>query len=152
QPRRRPTPVAVVSPQAEPSRPLGPRGGGGPMRRLAALVVIAPFMLGLIASPGAWAQTTKTETKSSSKSDAKASEKTEKKAKVDLNSASADDLKTPGLTADQAKKTIDGRPWKRKDELVKKNILTKAEYEKVKNGIVAHQPKDASKDTAKGAK
>src|SRR5215813_4919154 len=118
------------------------------MGRLAALVVIAPFMLGVIASPGAWAQTTKTETKSSTKTDAAktAPEKSEKKAKVDLNSASADDLKAAGLTADQAKKTIDGRPWKRKDELVKKNVLTKAEYEKVKEGIVAHQPKDASKD------
>ena len=121
------------------------------MRRLAALVVAAPFALGLVASPGVWAQTTKTETpKSSTKSDtAKAPDKTEKKAKVDLNSASADDLKAAGLTADQAKKTIDGRPWKRKDELVKKNILTKAEYEKVKDGIVAHQPKDTSKGAKK---
>ena len=39
----------------------------------------------------------------------------------------------------------DGRPYKRKDELVQKNIVSKETYAKVKNGIIAHQVKTETK-------
>ena len=63
---------------------------------------------------------------------------------IDLNSASKEELMTlPGVTDEVAEKIIAGRPYKSKAELTKKSILTKAEYGKVRNRIVAHQEKSA---------
>jgi competence protein ComEA len=59
---------------------------------------------------------------------------------VDINSASKEDLmKLPGITDELAQKIIDGRPYKTKTELAKKNILTKAEYGKVRAHVIAKQ-------------
>jgi competence protein ComEA len=65
--------------------------------------------------------------------------------KLDLNSASAADLKGAGFSDAEAKKIIDGRPYKRKDEVVKKNIVAKEKYEQVKEGIIARQVKSEAK-------
>jgi DNA uptake protein ComE-like DNA-binding protein len=59
---------------------------------------------------------------------------------VDINSASKDQLmKLPGITEETAQKIVDGRPYKTKADLTKKQILTKAEYGKVRSRIVARQ-------------
>ena len=68
-------------------------------------------------------------------------------AKVDINTASAADLTAAGFSDDEAKKIVDGRPWKSKDELVKKNAVSEQSYKKAKNGIVAHQMKAEVKKT-----
>ena len=61
-------------------------------------------------------------------------------AKVDLNSASREDLvKLPMIGEAKADQIIAGRPWKTKRELVKKGILTEKEYLKVSSRIIAHQ-------------
>ena len=61
---------------------------------------------------------------------------------IDLNSASKEDLMTlPGVTEDVADKIIAGRPYKSKAELSKKQILTKAEYSKVRGHVIAKQEK-----------
>ena len=63
---------------------------------------------------------------------------------VDINSASKEDLmKLPGITDETAEKIVAGRPYKSKADLTKKSILTKAEYGKVRNRIVARQEKSA---------
>jgi len=68
-------------------------------------------------------------------------------AKVDINTASAADLTAAGFTEGEAKKIVDGRPWKSKDELVKKKAVSEQSYKKVKSGIVAHQMKAEAKKT-----
>jgi competence protein ComEA len=123
------------------------------MARTWKLFVGALLALLLAASPS-WAQTSGTAKgkKSESGTAAKAPEKSEKTAKseessaakLDLNSASKEDLmKLPGIGEKTADKIIAGRPYKAKNELVNKKIVGKAEYAKIKDQIIAHQ------DTAK---
>lgn len=59
---------------------------------------------------------------------------------IDLNSATADQLKTlKGVGDVTAEKIITGRPYAKKDELVQKKIMPRATYEQIKYKIIARQ-------------
>ena len=98
------------------------------MSRLLAILVIL-----LVLAGGAVAQT-----KDPTKAPAKA--ESAKQQLVDINSASADELKAiPGVGDAYSKKIVDNRPYKRKDELVKKKVVPQATYDKIKDHIIAKQ-------------
>lgn len=59
---------------------------------------------------------------------------------VDINSATAEQLAAlPGIGDALAAKIIAGRPYKAKNELTKKGVLTAATYKKVSSKIIAKQ-------------
>lgn len=59
---------------------------------------------------------------------------------IDLNAASKDELDAlPGIGPVRAEAIIKGRPYRGKDELVRKKVIPESVYEGIKERVVARQ-------------
>jgi DNA uptake protein ComE-like DNA-binding protein len=67
--------------------------------------------------------------------------------RVDINHASLDDLlKIPGLSRVWAARIVRFRPYRTKEDLVDKGVVSSAVYDKIKDFVIARRDKAASKE------
>ena len=109
-------------------------------RNLSTRILIVLFALALMSS-SSLAQSTDQSSNSATIAKSDQAAKSGKAELLDINSASKDLQALPGIGDVYAQKIIDGRPYKTKTELMRKNIIPKATYEKIRGQIIAKQPK-----------
>ena len=108
------------------------------INRLIALLAALLLAGSVAAAPDAYAQAKKDAPAAPAKTDAMKSDT--KKALLDINTASADELKAlPGIGEAYSKKIIENRPYQQKDQLVSKKVIPEKTYQGIKDQIIAKQ-------------
>lgn len=111
-------------------------------RKLTAQIAVLIFLLSLVSGTSA-AQAAQPASKPAATAGQMAKPAAEK---LDINSATKEQLQAlPGIGEAYSQKIIDGRPYRTKRDLVTKKIIPASTYEKIKDMIIAHQPKTKSK-------
>lgn len=113
---------------------------------LIAVVITASFAVA--AEPAKSAPKAPAKVEAAKPADAKAAPA--KQEPVDINSATDAELKAiPGIGDAYIAKIVANRPYANKSQLVSRKVLPEAVYEKVKDRIIAKQPKKAEKEAPK---
>ncbi len=106
----------------------------------AVLVFLMAASIGFAAPQSASTQSSTTTTKTTTTRSR--SSKESSGAKLDINAASQQELEAlPGIGPATSAKIVQGRPYRAKSDLLKRKIVSRSEYEKIKDEIVAHQKK-----------
>jgi competence protein ComEA len=71
------------------------------------------------------------------------------KKQIDINSASEEEMVAIGIEKATARKIIEARPYRAKTELVSRQFLTRTQYDKLKDLLVAKQPTGKSEEKLK---
>ena len=71
------------------------------------------------------------------------------KKQIDINSASEEEMVAIGIEKATVKKIIEARPYRNKAELVSKQLLTRAQYDKLKDFLIAKRSSNAREPTLK---
>jgi competence protein ComEA len=103
---------------------------------LVSVCLVAGSAFGQTKDTGKETQSTTSSQKSTEK---KTTAKTEKNAYlIEINSAPKVELMTlPGIGDGDAQKIIDGRPYRAKTQLVQKDVISQATYDKIVDSIIA---------------
>jgi competence protein ComEA len=110
------------------------------MRKLWMVLFTTAFAIVLTISLSAQSGTGSTNSKAQTTSTAKAKTATTATDKLDVNTATKDQLQSlAGIGEAYSQKIIDNRPYKTKRDLVTKKVIPQATYDKIKDQIVAHQ-------------
>ncbi len=109
------------------------------MRKFRPLLSFIACLIAVFLAAPIGAQTKKSTDKTTAKS-ASAMPAAKSGAVLDLNSATIEQLKElPGIGDAYSKKIVAGRPYQRKDQLVSKNIVPQATYDRIKDLVTAKQ-------------
>lgn len=106
------------------------------------LLLVPTALLLLLAAPAfTYAQAKAGSAKTAAKPSAAAAA-TAPADKIDINTATIDQLKAfPGIGDAYSKRIVDGRPYTAKNQLLTKGVLPAATYNKIKDQIIATHPK-----------
>jgi DNA uptake protein ComE-like DNA-binding protein len=102
------------------------------------MIALTALALGLAAAPMALAATAAPTTASKSHAT-----KTKAPEKVDLNTASREDLRRLGIDGATADRIVGSRPFKSKSELHTRHLMTEPEYQKLSGKVTVKAPSPA---------
>jgi len=102
-------------------------------KKMFSRILVALFALSLLCSIGATRATAQYGTSQTATASSSAD-------LLDINSATKEQLDAlPGIGAAYSQKIIDGRPYAKKTDLVRKKIVPQATYNKIKDKVIAKQ-------------